>query len=228
MNEDIFRAMLHFAVQQARLITDDQEALEVKCLYKEWEVQIGRELSVGEYVQYNGQLFRVLQTHIAQVEWIPGKNTESLYVVIDKEHKGTIVDPIPWKVNMEAFAGKYYIENEILYLCTRDSGIALQYTCVDLVGVYFEIVAGEGNGDEAIEGEGNGDEVIEGEGNGDEVIEGTLDNPIIIEDCTNGVNFEEGKYYLYSVDEKIYLCTRSGLLYHVPSALVGTYFEIVE
>ena len=208
MNEDIFRAMLHFAVQQARLITDDQEALEVKCLYKEWEVQIGRELSVGEYVQYNGQLFRVLQTHIAQVEWIPGKNTESLYVVIDKEHKGTIVDPIPWKVNMEAFAGKYYIENEILYLCTRDSGIALQYTCVDLVGVYFEIV--------------------EGEGNGDEVIEGTLDNPIIIEDCTNGVNFEEGKYYLYSVDEKIYLCTRSGLLYHVPSALVGTYFEIVE
>ena len=218
MNEDIFRAMLHFAVQQARLITDDQEALEVKCLYKEWEVQIGRELSVGEYVQYNGQLFRVLQTHIAQVEWIPGKNTESLYVVIDKEHKGTIVDPIPWKVNMEAFAGKYYIENEILYLCTRDSGIALQYTCVDLVGVYFEIV----------EGEGNGDEVIEGEGNGDEAIEGTLDNPIIIEDCTNGVNFEEGKYYLYSVDEKIYLCTRSGLLYHVPSALVGTYFEIVE
>ena len=218
MNEDIFRAMLHFAVQQARLITDDQEALEVKCLYKEWEVQIGRELSVGEYVQYNGQLFRVLQTHIAQVEWIPGKNTESLYVVIDKEHKGTIVDPIPWKVNMEAFAGKYYIENEILYLCTRDSGIALQYTCVDLVGVYFEIVEGEGNGDEAIEGEGNGDEAIEG----------TLDNPIIIEDCTNGVNFEEGKYYLYSVDEKIYLCTRSGLLYHVPSALVGTYFEIVE
>ena len=223
MNEDIFRAMLHFAVQQARLITDDQEALEVKCLYKEWEVQIGRELSVGEYVQYNGQLFRVLQTHIAQVEWIPGKNTESLYVVIDKEHKGTIVDPIPWKVNMEAFAGKYYIENEILYLCTRDSGIALQYTCVDLVGVYLEIVEGEGNGDE-----GNGDEAIEGEGNGDEVIEGTLDNPIIIEDCTNGVNFEEGKYYLYSVDEKIYLCTRSGLLYHVPSALVGTYFEIVE
>ena len=218
MNEDVFRAILHFAVQQARLITDDQEALEAKCLYKEWEVQIGRKLSVGEYVQYNGQLFRVLQTHTAQVEWIPGKNTESLYVVIDKEHEGTITDPIPWKVNMEAFAGKYYIENEILYLCTRDSGIALQYTCVDLVGSYFEIV----------EDEGNGDEVIEDESNSDEVIEGTLDNPIIIEDCTNGVNFEEGKYYLYSVDEKIYLCTRSGLLYHAPSALVGIYFEIVE
>ena len=223
MNEEVFRAMLHFAVQQARLITDDQEALEVKCLYKEWEVQIGRELSVGEYVQYNGQLFRVLQTHIAQVEWIPGENTESLYVVIDKEHEGTIVDPIPWKVNMEAFAGKYYIENEILYLCTRDSGIALQYTCVDLVGSYFEIVEDEGNGDEVIEDEGNSDE-----GNGDEIIEGTLDNPIIIEDCTNGVNFEEGKHYLYLVDEKIYLCTRSGLLYHAPSALVGIYFEIVE
>ena len=48
MNEDVFRAILHFAVQQARLITDDQEALEAKCLYKEWEAQIGRELSVGE------------------------------------------------------------------------------------------------------------------------------------------------------------------------------------
>ena len=35
MNENLFRALVHLAVKQARTITDDQEALEIKCFYKE-------------------------------------------------------------------------------------------------------------------------------------------------------------------------------------------------
>jgi hypothetical protein len=41
---------------------------------------------------------------------------------------------------MEYFAGKYYIENGTLYLCTRDSGIPLYYLPSALIGHYFEVV----------------------------------------------------------------------------------------
>ncbi len=140
MNENLFRALVRLAVKQARTITDDQEALEVKCFYKEWEKQIGKELQVGEYIQYEDKLYRVLQAHVAQIEWIPGVGTESLFVVIDKEHEGTINDPIPFVQNMELFNGKYYIQDEVLYLCTRDSGNPIYHNLSALVGVYVDIV----------------------------------------------------------------------------------------
>ena len=142
MNEDnrnIYTALIKMAVKMARNITDDQEALSVKCLYKQWEKQIGRQLEVGEYIQYDGKLYRVLQQHVAQTNWIPGVGTESLFVVIDKEHSGLENDPIPWQSNMECFNGKYYIEDNVLYLCVRDSGIALQCKIVDVLNNYFVI-----------------------------------------------------------------------------------------
>lgn len=49
-------------------------------------------------------------------------------------------DPIPWAVNMIAYEGKYYCYNAVLYLCTRDSGIALQYAPDQLIDQYFSVV----------------------------------------------------------------------------------------
>ena len=43
-NNDIYRAIVKMAIKTARQITDDQEALAVKCLYKNWSKQLGREL----------------------------------------------------------------------------------------------------------------------------------------------------------------------------------------
>lgn len=137
---ELWAAMMKMAVKQARQITDDQEALEVQVLYKQWDKQIGKQLNVGEYVQHNQRLYRVLQQHIAQSTWEPGQGTESLFVVIDKQHKGTIEDPIPYEGNMELFNGKYYIQNGILYLCTRDSGTPLYHDLSALVGLYVEEV----------------------------------------------------------------------------------------
>lgn len=133
------RLIIQAAVKYARNITNDQEALEIKMLYKEFMAQIGKPLAVGEYVQYNDKLYRVLQVHTAQANWTPDI-AASLFVVIDKEHQGSLEDPIPAQVNMEYFSGKYYIENDVIYLCTRDSGIALQHMPSALVGSYFEIV----------------------------------------------------------------------------------------
>lgn len=137
---ELWAAMMKMAVKQARQITDDQEALEVQVLYKQWDKQIGKQLNVGEYVQHNQRLYRVLQQHVAQSTWEPGQGTESLFVVIDKQHKGTIEDPIPYVTNMELFNGKYYTQYEVLYLCTRDSGTPLYHDLSTLVGLYVEEV----------------------------------------------------------------------------------------
>lgn len=138
MNEDL-RLIIQSAVKYARSVANDQEALIIKMLYKEFMAQIGKPLAVGEYVQYGDKLYRVLQAHTAQANWTPDI-AASLFVVIDKEHQGTLEDPIPAQVNMEYFSGKYYIENDVVYLCIRDSGIALQHMPSALVGSYFEII----------------------------------------------------------------------------------------
>lgn len=70
----------------------------------------------------------------------PGIETASLYEVIDKEHDGTINDPIPHTPPMEIFNSKYCTQNSVLYRCTRDSGQALTHNLADLVGTYVEVV----------------------------------------------------------------------------------------
>ena len=137
---DMWRAIINLAVKQAKQVTDDQEALELQILYKSWDQQIGKQLNGGEYVQHEGKLYRVLQAHTAQSTWAPGNGTESLFVVIDKEHAGTLEDPIPYEGNMELFNGKYYIQNEVVYLCIRDSGTPLYHELSALIGNYVEEV----------------------------------------------------------------------------------------
>lgn len=71
MTEEQLRQIIRLAVKQARYITDGAEALEVKFLYKEFDKQIGRDLTVGEYIQYNDKLYKVLQAHTVQENWAP-------------------------------------------------------------------------------------------------------------------------------------------------------------
>ncbi len=217
-NAKIFQALIKMAVKQARGITNDQEALEVKCLYKQWEKQLGRQLEVGEYIQHEDRLYRVLQQHVAQETWTPGVGTESLYVVIDKEHSGTESDPIPWVNNMECFNGKYYIEDEVLYLCVRDSGIALQCKIVDVLGNYFVLA----NAEEIIppvEEQPNPPEENGGEDD-NKSEEGTKENPIPYQ--VGVTPLENGKYYIEN--DVVYLCNRSeAVVYHNLSALIGLY-----
>lgn len=134
---------------QAMSFTDSQ-ALAVKFLYPDWvtlpdgtqftkqeEASKGTEITK---IRYEDKLYKVATSHKKQSDWIPGQDTASLFTVIDEEHEGTKEDPIPASVNMEYFKNKYYIYNEVLYLCTRDSEIPLQYTPDQLVGQYFEVV----------------------------------------------------------------------------------------
>lgn len=213
INKEIYAALIKMAVKNARGITNDQEALSVKCLYKQWEKQLGRQLEVGEYVQHEDRLYRVLQAHTVQENWIPGVGTESLYVVIDKEHSGTIDDPIPWVNNMECFNGKYYIEDDVLYLCVRDSGIALQCKIVDVLNNYFVLYNGE---DTEIP-------TPEEPAPSPEPELGTKKNPIPY--VVSSTPLEVGKFYIE--DDIIYVCDRSeAVLHHPLSALVGLYVTV--
>ena len=225
MDMDNFRAIIKIAVKTARSITDDQEALKVKGLYKQFEKQIGRSVEVGEYIQYNDKLYRVLQAHTVQLDWTPDISA-SLFIVIDLEHKGTLDDPIPAQMNMEYFKGKYYVQDEIIYVCTRDSEIALQFLPKDLIGSYFELYNEEVVDEPEVDVEDMPEESPE-DNIEDEVVaeEGTLENPIVAQ---VGIVYYNGKYYIEN--DVIYLCTRDSenALYHMPSALVGVYFQKVN
>lgn len=114
------------------------EALSLKSFYPEWKA--GLEVKVGERYQYNDQLWEVVQGHTTQATWEPSINTASLWKIVNEENAGTEEDPIPYTPPMEIFNGKYYTQNDILYKCNRDSGIALSHNLSELVNLYVEIV----------------------------------------------------------------------------------------
>lgn len=94
MTEDQLRQIIRLAVKQARQITDNAEALEVKFLYKEFEAQIGRDLAVGEYIQYNDKLYKVLQAHTVQINWNP-EDAPSLFAEVLTDPTGETI--LEWK-----------------------------------------------------------------------------------------------------------------------------------
>ena len=123
-----------------RIGLTNKEALSVKEFYPRWEDFIGKTIEQGFVTLYNDNLCRARQTHTAQADWFPSLSTASLYEVIEIEHDGSLADPIPYAPPMEIFNGKYYTEEDQLYLCTRDSGTALTHPLSALVGLYVEIV----------------------------------------------------------------------------------------
>ena len=130
------------AVQMfAQTITDDTEALSIKSVYPKWEEVIGTEVKEGFKFTYDDYLFKVIQPELTiEGQHIPNQGTESLYEKIDETHAGTVDDPIPYDGNMEIFNGKYYIQDDVLYKCIRDSGTPLYHNLADLVGVYVTVV----------------------------------------------------------------------------------------
>ena len=116
---------------------DNKTALKINLLYQSWQTEV--KYTKDYKVQYNNKLYKVLQEHTSQENWKPDVAV-TLYQVIDEEHEGTIEDPIPAAVNMIYYKDKYYIENDIIYKCIRDSEIALQYMPSQLLNIYFEEV----------------------------------------------------------------------------------------
>ena len=123
-----------------RLGLSDNDALKVKEWYPHWEDFIGQTIEAGFVTLYADNLWRARQTHTAMEIYPPSMDTAALYEVIVEGHEGTADDPIPFTPPMEIFIDKYYVQDGVVYRCTRDSGMALSYNLADLVGLYVERV----------------------------------------------------------------------------------------
>lgn len=120
----------------------DLDALAVKDIYPAWKNLIGQTVDkAGFKFTYGDKLYKTIpESHTFQSDWIPGNGTESLYTVIDEGHAGTLDDPIPYDGNMELSEGLYYVQNDVVYLCTRNSEQPVYHALGDLVGLYVEVV----------------------------------------------------------------------------------------
>lgn len=136
----LWRGIIEDVVQS---IPDDAIALAAVPLHPEWDILAGAgaTVSAGYRFRHEGKLYRVLiPNHTFAQEWVPGVGTESLYVRIDEAHAGTGDDPIPYDGNMELTEGLYYVQDDVVYLCTRSTGAPVYNALADLVGIYVESV----------------------------------------------------------------------------------------
>ena len=136
--EEVSRMLI--ASQINSLAVDDSTALRMAEFYPEWKDLIGTTVDkAGFKFTHGGELYKTIpEQHTFQADWVPGEGTESLYTRIDESHAGTLADPIPYSGNMALEAGKYYIQNGAVYLCTRDTVNPVYSALADLVGLYVE------------------------------------------------------------------------------------------
>ena len=147
------QSLIFFRAMAATATTlTDKVARSIPDLLATWPelLAAGKPIKPGLCLTHNGQVYRMVQPSevTPQAHQPPGGiGMEAVYALIDKEHAGTIADPIPAARNLEYTYGKYYRDPEDgkSYLCNRigeeDGGtIILQYLPHELVGQYFEEV----------------------------------------------------------------------------------------
>lgn len=129
-------------IKQYNTRTDisNEEALDYMAIIYPWDFYLDKVLTEGMMVTYEDKPWRVRQTHTPLEIYPPSLETASLYEAIDKEHSGEEDDPIPYTPPMEIFEGKHYIEDGVVYRCTRNSEVALAHNLSALVGLYVEEV----------------------------------------------------------------------------------------
>ena len=118
------------------LAVDDNTALRMLAFYPEWES--GQDYTAGYKARYSSKLWRCFQAHTSQEGWEP-ENTPALWEEICESHDGTLYDPIPYDGNMELTEGLYYIQDGVVYLCTRSTGQPVYNTLSELAGLYVEV-----------------------------------------------------------------------------------------
>lgn len=154
--EDPFTDDQEFALKYAVDNMPDEDALEHKILFANWEdIEDGVWIPEGQRLNYNDKLWKCAKGHNKSFDYWPGKDP-TLFEQLDKdEHEGTIDDPIPVpeSVTTSGFTyiyGKYYSWNGATYLCKRGSvpnpeemygqEVKLTYAPDALIGHYFVTV----------------------------------------------------------------------------------------
>lgn len=129
---------LRALIEKASASLNDGDALEAKELFPSYAV--GVEYKQGFRFRYGSKLYKVLQNHTSQSDWVPD-STPSLYAEVENPGQGDSPDnPIPYNNNMELFENKYYSQDGIVYRCFRGTGVPVYNPLSALVGIYVEVV----------------------------------------------------------------------------------------
>lgn len=118
----------------------DETAKHMVDYFPKWE--IGVEYALGDRVCYNHSLYKCITAHTSQESWTPSASG-SLWTNISEEAQaadGSLEHPYAWESGMTSYEGKYYTEDNKLYICIRDSVSPLYYTIASLIGSYFNEV----------------------------------------------------------------------------------------
>lgn len=105
--------------EQIQTLTDE-EALQVKSLYKNWEV--GVSYDVNYKVMFNDVLYKVLQAHTSQADWSP-KNAVSLYAPVLVGEADEVLEWIQPDSTNPYMTGDKVIHNGVIYISTVDNNV---------------------------------------------------------------------------------------------------------
>ena len=120
---------------------DDQTSLRMLDYYPTFEESIGKTVSLGYKFTYQGKVYKTIQDNLLiQEHYKPNDGTYSLYSRFDEVHVGDIYVPIPYEGNMALEKDKYYIQDNVTYLCNRDTVNPIYNPLNELVGLYVEVV----------------------------------------------------------------------------------------
>lgn len=103
----------------------DTTALAIPDLLPRWDelLAAGQPIQPGVCLVHNGQTYRQVQSGpvTPQVHQPPGgEGMLAIYRPVEREHTGTLADPIPWVSGMDCRTGKYYSYEGATYLCKGD------------------------------------------------------------------------------------------------------------
>lgn len=123
------------AIARIREGASDELAFESKAIYPAWNGEVIYE--VGDRVRDGDDLYKRRQPQVAPEIYRPSE-APALWQKIPLE-PGTHDNPIAYSVGMELTEGLYYAEDDVLYICTRSTGVPVYNPLSALIGIYVEV-----------------------------------------------------------------------------------------
>lgn len=127
-------------IEKASVSLSDSDALNGVELFEAWKPDT--DYFIGDRRRYDDVLYKARQGHTSQ-EIYPPNTVPALWEVVAPEGKGDSPDnPIEYDQSMILEQGKFYIENDVVYICIRDSGVPLYTALANVIGNYVEVFVG--------------------------------------------------------------------------------------
>lgn len=133
--------MFEIMTPELRESIPDESAKYLAIYFPHWD-GMGVDYALDDRVYYEGSLYKCITAHTSQSTWTP-KDAHSLWTNISEEMQdadGSINNPYAWEMGMISYEGKYYTEDDKLYICTRNSIDPLYFKIADLINIYFSEV----------------------------------------------------------------------------------------